>query len=177
MKELVATVALLLYVPLLALAQNADHSYHGEGYLFYGEGASNTPASQWGGGGEWLVIKGLGLGGELEYSTQFSNGVPMWIGSTNVSYHYGPTPKSSKVEVFVTGGYTFFSVPGTDLPHANGGNFGAGLNAWLTKHAALRLEIRDIIGGRSSSVEYEPGGNYYTLPQNLVCFRIGVTFG
>jgi hypothetical protein len=177
MKKLTATVAWSLLAPLLASAQNAGHQYYGQAYLLLGVGASSPASFQLGGGGELLVIKGLGLGGELEHSWQ-STGVPMWIGSTNVSYHYGPTPKSAKVEAFVTGGYTFLYVAGADLPHANGGNFGGGLNIWATKHAALRLELRDFIGGRNISVQYVSGlPNSYTMPQNLVCFRIGVTFG
>jgi hypothetical protein len=47
---------------------------------------------------------------------------------------------------------------------------------WLKKHAALRLEVRDTVGGRNLSVDCEPGGNYYTAPQNVVGFRIGLTF-
>ena len=91
-------------------------------------------------------------------------------------YHFGPSQKNRKFEPFVTGGYTHFSIPNITLGPASGGNFGGGANIWLTKHAALRLELRDTIGGRSISEEFDSSGNFYTAPNNVASFRIGVTF-
>ena len=196
MKKLIARAALLLLVPMLASAQDADHQYHGEGYWFFaGErsgtasfqsGSSTTSlrsgsvsnSPQFGGGGEGFVYKGLGLGGELLRSTQSWEGSTLdtWIGSVNVSYHTRPSTKNRRLEPFVTGGYTFFYVSNITLPHANGGNFGVGVNIWLMRHTALRLEIRDDVGVRSLSAEFEPEGTYYLRSQHLVGFRIGVTF-
>jgi hypothetical protein len=168
MKKLNATAALLLVVPMLASAQNADHQYHGQGYLFIA-GGTTGPAG--GGGGEGVDNKGIGVGGEfVKAASPFGE----FIGSANVYYHFGPSTKNRKLEPFVTGGYTFFYVPG--VGPASGGNFGAGANIWLQKHVALRPEIRDTIGGRDISIDYESGGNSYTAPQNVVSFRIGVTF-
>lgn len=96
--------------------------------------------------------------------------------SVNASYNFLPDKKAPQFEAFVTGGFTRFSIPGIDLYPVNGVNIGCGANIWLTKHAALRLEFRDAIGGRSISVDFEPYGNFYTAPQNLVTFRVGVTF-
>ena len=178
MKKLSVAVALLLLVPMLASAQNADHQYRGQGYLFFAGAGSSTASLQFGGGGEWLADDGLGLGGELLRSTQSWEGATLdtWIGSANLSYHFGSSRKNRKLEPFVTGGYTFFYVSDITLPHANGGNFGVGLNIWLKGHTALRLEIRDDVGGRSLSAEFEPEGTYYLRSQHLVGFRIGVTF-
>jgi hypothetical protein len=196
MKTLIATVALLLMVPALASAQDADHQYHGQGYWFFagarsGTGSfqsgssttslpswSTTASRQYGGGGEFLVDKGLGFGGELLSSTQSWEGATLgtWIGSVNVSYHFGSSTKKRKLEPFVTGGYTFFYVSNIGFGPDSGGNFGAGLNIWLLRHTALRLEIRDDIGGRDLSAEFEPEGTYYLRSQHLVGFRIGVTF-
>ena len=178
MRKLVTTAALLLAAPVLVLAQDTDHQYHGDGYLFFAGGASSPASYQFGGGGEWLFVEGFGLGSEIGRSTQFWSGTALntWIGSTNVSYHLGPSTKNRKFEPFVTGGYTFFYVSGITLPHDNGGNFGGGINIWLKGHAALRLELRDNIGGRNVSPEFEPSGTTYLLPQHLVTFRIGVTF-
>jgi hypothetical protein len=182
---------------MLASAQDADHVYHGEGYFFYAGAASgtasfqsgssttslqsgsSTASRQYGGGGECLVNKGLGLGGELLRSTQSWEGATLdtWIGSANVYYHFGDSTKNRKWEPFVTGGYTFFYVSNIGFPHDNGGNFGLGINIWLKKHTALRLEIRDDVGGRDLSAEFEPEGTYYLRSsQHLVGFRIGVTF-
>ena len=96
--------------------------------------------------------------------------------SANVSYHFGPSTKKRKFEPFVTGGLTQFTVPNVDLDSVLGWNLGCGANLWLLKHTALRLEARDTFGGRSISIAYESGGNYYTAPQNVASLRLGVTF-
>ena len=195
MRRVIAIAALLVAAPMLASPQDVDHQYHGQGYCFFAgagtgagsfqSGTSTTPLRQgspapyqFGGGGEVLAGKGLGFGGELLSSTQLWEGATLgtWIGSVNVSYHFGSSRNNRKVEPFVTGGYTFFYVSNITLPHANGGNFGAGLNIWLMRHAALRLEIRDDVGGQSLSAEFEPEGTYYLRSQHLVGFRVGVTF-
>jgi len=182
---------------MLASGQEVDHQYHGQGYWFlagpssgagsFQSGSSSTPlrpgsvsnSPQWGGGGEFLVAKGFGFGGELLDSTQSWEGAGLetWIGSVNVSYHFGSSTKKRKVEPFVTGGYTFFHVSNIGFGPDSGGNFGAGLNIWLMRHAALRLEIRDDLGGQDLSAEFEPEGTYFLRSsQHLVGFRIGVTF-
>jgi len=94
-----------------------------------------------------------------------------------VSYHFGPSRKNRQVEPFVTGGYTLYYVTNSELPHGNGGNFGVGLNVWLRRHTALRIEIRDDVGGRGLSVSYAPEGmSYARSSQHTVGFRFGVTF-
>jgi hypothetical protein len=187
MKELIARAALLLLVPMSVSAQDADHQYHGQGYFFVAEASSSarigvlasSNSPQLGGGGEFLVDKGLGFGGELLRSTQSFEGASLstWVGSINMTYHFGPSTKKRKVEPFVTGGYTFFHVSNIGFGPDSGGNFGAGLNVWLMHHAALRLEIRDDVGGQDLSAEFEPYGTFYLRSsQHLVGFRIGMTF-
>jgi Outer membrane protein beta-barrel domain len=192
MKKLIATAALLVVVPVLASAQNTGQRYRGQGYFFFAAAPSHAfdpnaivtaptdTALQFGGGGEWLIGHGVGLGGEYFNSRQSLQGGPLdtRIGSIDVSYHFGPSTDSRNVEPFVTGGYTFFCVPGTDFCHENGGNFGGGVNIWLSRHAALRLEIRDDIGGRNSSGLFQSlplGPVYLRSSQHLVGFRVGVT--
>lgn len=96
MKKLIATGALLLGVPTLASAQNADNPYRAEGYFFIAPIVSNTrdsfnpayygvvfpdgeplPANFFlhvvggvntGFGGEVFVSTGLGLGAEVGYA-------------------------------------------------------------------------------------------------------------
>jgi len=67
MKKVIATAALQLLVPVLASAQNADHQYRAEGYIFIGvgSGTDNPSFEHVGGGGEARLFKGLGVGGEL----------------------------------------------------------------------------------------------------------------
>jgi hypothetical protein len=43
------------------------------------------------------------------------------------------------------------------------GNFGGGANLWLAKHAALRLEFRDVVGA------------HYWVYTHYLSFRAGVT--
>jgi hypothetical protein len=195
MKKVITLAALLLALPLVAPAQDAGYQYHGEGYGFLGYApahgefalagsptqqlSGSTSARQFGFGGEVLVAKGIGVGGEISSSTQSYEGAGLgtWIASINTSYHFGPSTKKRKVEPFVTGGYTFYYVANVDLYHENGGNVGGGVNIWLSRLAALRLEIRDDMGGQFLSVEFQPGGNYFLRSsQHLVSLRIGVTF-
>ncbi|HXX23580.1 MAG TPA: hypothetical protein VEO19_10560 [Terriglobia bacterium] len=195
MRRLIATVALLLALPILGAAQDADHDYHGQGYAFLAFApahlslavpgsatvglAASTNAHQFGWGGEFLAYKGVGIGGELLSSTQPFEGSSLetWIGSVNVSYHFGSSRKKRVAEPFVTGGYTFYYVSNITLPHETGGNVGVGVNIWVSRLAALRLEIRDDIGGQFLSAEFQPSGTYFLRPsQHLVGFRIGVTF-
>jgi len=195
MRNAISTAVLFFGVSMLAVAQDVDHPYHGQGYFFLAQAlaspsfetggaaptglSGNSNAHQFGGGGEWLVDKGVGLGGEILSSTQSFEGASLntWIGSINVSYHFGSSTKKRKVEPFVTGGYTFYYVSNITLPHESGGNVGVGLNIWLARLIALRLEIRDDVGGQGLSAEFEPEGTYYLRSsQHLVGFRIGVTF-
>lgn len=113
MKRLIATADLLLVVPMLASAQNADHQYRGQGYLFIGAGPTSPLAVHFGGGGEGFVYKGLGLGGELEHSTQYWEGASLgtWIGSADVSYHFWPSTKNRKLEPYVMGGLQLLCPP------------------------------------------------------------------
>ena len=146
--------------------------YHVEGYAFVADEATVGPAG--GGGGEGLFSNGFGLGGEyVKAASPFGEQML----SANMYYHFGASTKKHRFEPFVTGGITRFWLSGSDYPPPTvGGNFGIGANIWLLEHAALRLEFRDTIGGRSLSVDYEPSGNSYTAPNNVVSFRIGVTF-
>jgi hypothetical protein len=195
MRKVITIAALLLALPLVARAQDAGYQYHGQGYGFLGYApahgeyvlpgspaqqlSGSTGARQFGFGGELLVAKGIGVGGEISNSTQSyeGSGLNTWIGSINASYHFGPSTKKRKVEPFVTGGYTFYYVANVDLYHENGGNVGGGVNIWLSRLAALRLEMRDDIGGQFLSVEFQSGGNYFLRSsQHLVSLRIGVTF-
>ena len=170
MKTLIVTTALLLVTPMFAWAQNPDHPYYAEGFGFVAYEATQGPA---GGVGGEFIDEGFGMGGEfLKAESPFGEHML----SANMSYHFVPSKKNRQFEPFVTGGLTRFSVPNLGLYPVSGWNIGGGANLWLRKHAALRLEVRDAIGGQFLSTVFEPGGNYFTAPQNLVTFRIGITF-
>jgi len=195
MRNLILTAALLCAFPVLARAQNPDSQYHWQAYFIPFADApaklslqiagsapkelpTNTNAHQFGAGGE-LLDNGVGVGGEILSSTQPFEGSSLrtWIGSVDLSYHFGASTKRRKVEPFLTGGYTFYYVSNVGLSHEDGGNFGGGVNFWLSRLAALRLEVRDDIGGQFLSVEFQSLGNYFLRSsRHLVGFRIGVTF-
>ena len=115
-------------------------------------------------GGEALVYKGLGLGGEIGYAgpdwSFGSNGIG--VGSADVSYHFLSKNNANKVEPFATGGYSLYFGHGK----SSGYNFGGGANVWFSKRAGLRLEIREQ-GDVSGTIQ---------AVRNYVAFRIGLTF-
>jgi hypothetical protein len=111
----------------------------GQGYLFFGPG--NARALHLGGGGEGLVYKGLGLGGELGYAFPrgaFGGGIGLL--SANASYHFN-VRSHWKIHPFVTGGYTLAVRSGT----ANLVNLGGGLTYWMSDRVGLRVEYREYV--------------------------------
>jgi hypothetical protein len=176
MKKLMATVALLLMVPALASAQDRDHQSRGQGYFFFGLG-TGTQCGGWGqfrpgycphpvfnqagGGGEGFLYKGLAFGAELGYASCLASYL---IASADFSYHLRRRAARG-VDPFVLGGPSLLAH--TPLGQGGGaaaGNFGGGANLWLAKHAALRVEFRDVV-----SANFWPYSNYLS-------FRVGVTF-
>lgn len=147
MKKLIATAALLLAGPMLASAQNADPKYRGQGYIFLGvgSGTDNPRFEHVGGGGEVLLFRGIGVGGEL--GAMGTPGEGEGVLSVGPSYHFLHAFHKSKIDPFVQGGYT-----GTfagDVPIEGGRgilfNFGGGMNYWFFKRLGLRLEFRDYV--------------------------------
>jgi hypothetical protein len=194
MRILIATAALLLTVPTLARAGNADDSsVQGQFYFFTAPIVSNTryyynpqtaavcypglslpqpcPFTAVGGtdtgfGGELLVRKGVGVGVELGYAG------PNWnfdksglgMGSVDGSYHFFGSKSRRGLDPFATGGYSLYF--GQRTMFQSGPNLGGGVNLWLVKHVALRSEIR-----------YQGGINHFNSPlAHYVAFRFGLTF-
>jgi len=195
MRNLFLTAAVLFAFLDLAQAQNSEPQYHWQAYfipfadapaklsLQVGGSAprelsTSTSAHQFGGGGE-LLYQGVGVGGEILSSAQPFEGSSLrtWISSIDLSYHFGASTKRRKVEPFLTGGYTLYYVSNITLPHENGGNFGGGVNLWLWRPVAVRLEVRDNVGGQFLSAEFQGIGTYFLRSsRHLVGFRIGLTF-
>lgn len=166
MKRLIATAALLLMVPALALAQNADNPNRGQGYLFYAPIVTNYSSSglNTGFGGELFCCGGVGVGAELGLAR--SNGANMGIGSIDFSYHFLSLSRKSfgKVEPFATGGPSLYF---GQRSMTTGFNLGGGVNLWVVKHMAIRFEFRDNFG---------IGNVEFLGPTHFVGFRMGVTF-
>jgi hypothetical protein len=140
MRKSFFVILLFVLLPLAAAAQSKDR--RGQGYFFVAPTA--TTAGDFGlhigGGGEGLVYKGLGVGGEIGYlgvSQELSRGIGVL--SPNVSYNFTKASKSGKFAPFVTSGYTLLF--GSDALHA--ANVGGGVNWWFKDHLGLRLEFRD----------------------------------
>ncbi|MGO9273852.1 MAG: hypothetical protein ACLQOO_27030 [Terriglobia bacterium] len=178
MKKLMATAVLLFIVPAWASAQNTDDHYRGQGYVLFGLGTGtrpcfNAPGLDYcfhplfkavGGGGEGFLYQGLGLGAELGYANWGGYDNQAWIASGDLSYHLRRRAARG-IDPFVLAGASLI-VP----THKGGGrgdvapNFGGGANLWLAKHAALRVEFRDIAAA-----------NFWSYDQYL-SFRVGLTF-
>lgn len=143
MRRLVMIVSILLGVQVAALGQTASEP-RGWGYGFGGvggtSGGSTVGTFHVGGGGEFLVHKGLGLGAEIGYLSPFGDpGEGIGILSTNVGYHF--VRPNHKLVPFVTGGFSLAFKHGS----SGGGNFGGGVQYWMKPHVGLRFEFRDHI--------------------------------
>jgi hypothetical protein len=114
----------------------------GQGYVFFAPGGivgdgNSISTFHVGGGGEGLLYKGFGIGGEIGYLTPWQYvGSGIGIASADGSYHFNRT---SKVSPFITGGYSVAFREG----HINLINFGGGVNYWFRKRMGLRVEFRD----------------------------------
>jgi len=140
MRKSFFVILLVVLLPLAAAAQSKDR--RGQGYFFVAPTATTSGdfGLHIGGGGEGLVYKGLGVGGEIGYlgaSRELSRGIGVL--SPDVSYNFTKASKSGKFAPFVTGGYTL--LVGSDALHA--ANVGGGMNWWFKDHLGLRLEFRD----------------------------------
>jgi hypothetical protein len=148
----------VLVLPALAVAQGADRR-HGWVYSLAGPAAFSQggPAVfNAAGGGEILLGSGLAVGGELGYLAHRDG---IGLASVDVSYHSGGHDAGRRLVPFITGGGSaaFRSKGG-----AGGGNIGGGIQYWVHRRMALRLEIRDFIFSSDSP--------------HLVAFRVGITF-
>ena len=131
-------VSLLMLV--LGLAPAVAQNSHA--YLFAAPGgvsvAGQTDSTfQFGGGGELLLARGLGLGAELGGLSPSGNlGGAVGLVSGNAYYHFG---SKRRIDPYFTGGYSLFFRGNT----ANAANFGFGVNLWLWQSLGLKVEFRD----------------------------------
>jgi hypothetical protein len=163
MNKLIFVILLAVLLPFDAAAQSNES--RGQGYFFVAPGSASGGGLTLhaGGGGEGLVYKGLGVGGEIGYlrlDREGRDGVGFGVLSPHVSYNFLSASKSGKIVPFVAGGYSLLFVSGGA---ANAIHFGGGLNWWLKNRVGLRLEIRDQIIPDAPSF-------------HLVGVRIGLSF-
>lgn len=162
-KSLFGISLLVLSATLLHAQTPSSPEYRGHGYAFGAVGGatgSSDPLFHVGAGGERLLYKGFGVGGELGYLwVGESPDVGLGVLSADAQYHFLKASRSGKVVPFVTGGYSLLFRSGA----LNGVNLGGGVNYWFKERVGLRFEVRD-----------------HFLPQNVdthfVGFRVGITF-
>ncbi|HYM12284.1 MAG TPA: hypothetical protein VEU62_16230 [Bryobacterales bacterium] len=133
-----------LIVPLLLLAlAGAAPAQHSHGYLFVAPGGVSTHGStsgtiQIGAGGEAVFGRGIGAGAELSAlgpTSRFSD----LIGVLSLNGYYHPARSASRLDPFVTAGYSL----GFRSGHINLFNFGGGVNYWFHPKIGAKLEFRD----------------------------------
>jgi hypothetical protein len=139
------------------VSPEATEEHRGQGYAFFAEGAmieggNNAGTVHFGGGGEGLLYKGLGLGAEAGYITKwrdFTYGIGML--SVYGSYHFN---RHAKLSPFVSGGYSM----AVRRRSANLYNIGGGVNYWFHDKIGFRLELRDhVYSERSPGIHFLSG--------------------
>ncbi len=159
---LIPILLVVLSIPLFAQQPREHRS------LFYGVGGAGVGVGggasggtfQVGFGGEGLITKSAGMGGEISYLGAFE-GIRSGIGIASVTggYHFEAAGSGKKVVPFASGGYSLLFRSGS----TSGVNFGGGVNYWMKDRVGLRFEVRD-----------------YLFPldgvANVVSFRVGILF-
>jgi hypothetical protein len=163
MKKLI--VLFIVLMPVLSYAQTPTQKERASyGYAFTGlmvtsnGGESGLHA---GIGGEGIIHKGFGVGGEIGYFRSVGFGPEGGLGllSFNSSYHFMNASKSRKLVPFATGGFSLFFSSGGAI----GGNFGGGLTYWFKDRMGVRFEVRDHIPA-------------YSGVGHFPSFRVALTF-
>lgn len=93
-----------------------------------------------GGGGDWFIYKGLGVGVDLGY--QFARREPgdgVGLASLNGAYHFVDPSRLGKLVPFVTAGYAI----GFRSGHLSMFNYGGGAKYWFHRRIGFRAELRD----------------------------------
>lgn len=164
----------LLLLPATLFAADDKNPIHGEAYFFVGPIVA-TPYTGAGGlhintgaGGDVLSYKGLGIGAEAGYARRGNSYQATGTASLDFSYHYlGRKPKN-RFEPFVVGGPSVYFGNGGQV---TGYNLGGGVNCWMQKHLAIRLELRDYGHTQGDLV----GGVGFPQVNSFVGFHFGVT--
>jgi hypothetical protein len=140
-------MCLIILTPALSYAQaptqkeRTSYGYAFTGLLIASNGGDS--GVQAGIGGEGIIHKGFGIGGEIGYfrNIRFGNNDGLGLLSVNTSYHFLNVSKSRRLVPFATGGFSVFFRGGAVI----GGNFGGGITYWFKDRLGVRLEVRDQI--------------------------------
>jgi len=140
---LIAAMFVLTCISVGASAQSQERRGWGYGFIAVGGTAGDGSATtlHYGGGGERLIYRGLGLGAELGNVTPIGDfGHGLGIFSATASYSFGGRQSSRRITPFVSGGY---SLKFRDDDDSGGGiNIGGGVQYWASPRVAVRMEFR-----------------------------------
>ncbi len=156
-------LALAVILGFLAIPANAQEAQgrnfrQGLGYVFVAptvesDGFYNDAVWQFGGGGEYRLPHGLGIGTELSVITE---NVIQW--SVNPYYHFQNADRSGKFIPFVTAGYT----GAHNLEDGeNWFNVGGGVDYWIKDRIGVRFEVRDNVD------------LHHSVPRHYTGIRVG----
>jgi hypothetical protein len=151
-KIAVIAILLLLSAPGTFAEEKNDS---GRGYIFFAPGAvvdsgNRLTMFHFGGGGEGILYRGIGVGAELGYVAPWrepSAGVGLL--SLNGLYQFR---SNNKVAPFITAGYSAAFSNG----YINMFNIGGGVHWWIAHRIGLRMEFRDHIH-HQSNLQYLEG--------------------
>jgi hypothetical protein len=171
MKQLLAALSLIVVAPAMASAQNSESRYLPQGYVYVGEGSVHSRANgtqgitQTGAGAEFLLVKGFGINGEAGVIGRSQHGDGIF--SIDPSYRFR---RYSRLVPFVEAGYSRTFGRNDTIPQTNLINFGGGVNYWVFRRAALRLEFRDHFhSSLTDAYAYGSERHYWD-------FRVGLAF-
>lgn len=140
-----AAMFLLVVIPAVASAQSqSERRGWGYGFIAIGgtAGDGSTATLHYGGGGDRLIYRGLGLGASLENLAPITDlGQGLGIFSTTGSYHFRGRQSSRKMSPFISGGYSLKFRDDEDS--GSGVNIGAGIQYWASDRVGVRVEFRD----------------------------------
>ncbi len=125
---------------IVGLVEGVAAGQSGNGYLNVGVGSNSGSAyTAVATGGELVLGQTVGVGGEAGAILNHSS---FGFVSLDGSVHLLRNAAKGRVDPLVTGGYTrAFAI----FAGANGANFGAGFNYWLTHRFGIRAEFRDMV--------------------------------
>jgi hypothetical protein len=144
-------VIFIALMPALAYAQSSTQKeLRGYGYVFSGPVVSPNGehvSLYTGVGGEKILLKGFGIGGDAGYVSPGIFSRASYLISVNPSYHFLNASKSNRLVPFLTGGVTLFGGCNDSIGGCKtlGGNFGGGIIYWFKDSVGMRFEVRDHI--------------------------------
>ncbi len=157
----VLTLSSIVWPTLAAAQGDMERDLRLQPYAYAGPASFISyggSAFEFGGGMDWLVLNGLGLGFDASILGDGYSAVA--CGSLNVSYHF--IPRSPGLVPFVVAGIGGAGAAEYGLDGWTWVNLGGGMNYWLGNGMAIRVEAR----GRFDAVDGD----------HVVGLRLGVTF-